>query len=279
MPITRLEPRKIEKIWGRRDLSPPFGPISPDKPPVGEIWFEGERTGDDALLVKYLFTSEKLSVQVHPDEEAARLRGLPGGKEEAWWVVAAEEGATIGLGLRERIDRETLRSAALDGSIERLLDWREASAGDHVYLPAGTIHALGPGLAVVEVQQNADVTYRLFDYGRDRELHLEAAVAVANPGPYEAPLPSYELGPGRTVLAHGRAFVLERWSGPRSGRIDAEESIWIVPLGGSAAIGEEELHPGGVWRVEGEAAYALYDGGHLLAAYAGGEVRHGLVRD
>lgn len=275
MTVEKLRPRAVEKIWGRRDLPPPFGPIDPHEEPVGEIWFEG--SPDDALLVKYLFTSEKLSVQVHPDDEAARERGLPGGKEEAWWVAAAEQGATVGLGLRETIDPEQLRTAALDGSIEQLVDWRPVSAGESLYSPAGTIHAIGAGLSIVEIQQNRDVTYRLFDYGRDRELHLGEAVAVAKPGPWKEPGGSYTLSPGREILACGRAFVLERWAGPLSTTLDARKPLWLVPLEGGGTISGNGFAAGEVWRAQGLETLRLDEGAMLLAAYEGGEVRNALI--
>jgi mannose-6-phosphate isomerase len=271
MTVERLRPRAVEKIWGRRDLPAPFGPIAPDAEPVGEIWFEGK--ADDALLVKYLFTSQKLSVQVHPDDEAARRRGLSGGKEEAWWVIAAEPGASVGLGLREAIGPEALRKAALDGSIEHLLDWRPVRAGESLYSPAGTIHAIGAGLAIVEIQQNSDVTYRLFDYGRDRPLHLDEAVAVAKPGPWREPTTPRPLSPNREILAEGRAFVLERWMGPVSETLDVGTSAWIVPLAGAGSIGARAFGPGEAWRVEAPEPLRLADGGEILLAYEGAEVR------
>lgn len=278
MALKRLRPKLVEKIWGRRDLPPPFGPIPADRPPIGEIWFEDPDGGDgDALLVKYLFTSERLSVQVHPDDAAARRRGLPGGKEEAWWVLDAEQGATIGLGLSEPLDSDALRAAALDGSIEHLLDWRPARAGDHVYSPAGTIHALGPGLAVIEVQQNRDLTYRLFDYGRDRELHLDEAVEVARPEPFGQPQAPLEIAPGRSVLAYERAFVLERWTGGRAVTLRAHAPVWIVPIAGGGSIGGEPIEPGGVWRLEGEADLSTDNASGLLVAYDGGKVRKDLA--
>jgi mannose-6-phosphate isomerase len=271
MTVEKLRPKAVEKIWGRRDLPAPFGPIPPAAEPVGEIWFEG-RT-DDALLVKYLFTSEKLSVQVHPDDEAARRRGLSGGKEEAWWVVAAEPGAGVGLGLREAIGPEALRKAALDGSIEQLLDWRPVRAGESLYSPAGTIHAIGAGLSIVEIQQNSDVTYRLFDYGRDRALHLDEAVAVAKPGPWPEAPPPRPLGPNREILAEGRAFVLERWTGRVSETLDLGTPAWIVPIAGGGSIGSRAFGPGEAWRVEGPEPLRLAEEGEILLAYEGPEVR------
>ena len=275
MTVEKLRPRAVEKIWGRRDLPPPFGPIHADSGPVGEIWFEGRP--DDALLVKYLFTSEKLSVQVHPDDAAARQRGFESGKEEAWWVVAADEGATIGLGLRESIAPDALRAAALDGSIEHKLDWRPVRAGQSFYSPAGTIHAIGAGLSIIEIQQNSDVTFRLFDYGRDRGLHLDDAVAVAWPGPRDPQPSPYALGRGREILAHGRAFVLERWTGPLSADLIADRPIWLVPVAGRGTIGGKGFSPGEVWRAEGRAGLRLDESAVLLAAYEGAEVNRELV--
>ncbi|HEY5723642.1 MAG TPA: class I mannose-6-phosphate isomerase [Allosphingosinicella sp.] len=275
MTVEKLRPKTVEKIWGRRDLPEPFGPIPPEAEPVGEIWFEGST--DDALLVKYLFTSEKLSVQVHPDDAAARRRGLSGGKEEAWWVIAAEPDARVGLGLREAIDPQRLRSAALDGSIEHMLDWRPVRPGEAIYSPAGTIHAIGAGLSIVEIQQNADVTYRLFDYGRDRELHVDEAVAVAKAAPWEEPPSPYALAPGREILAHGRAFVLERWIGPMSARLDAARPVWLVPLEGGGTISGNGFVAGEVWRAEGREELSLGEDAVVLAAYEGGRVRQELI--
>jgi mannose-6-phosphate isomerase len=275
MTVEKLRPRAVEKVWGRRDLPPPFGPIPPEAEPVGEIWFES--AADDALLVKYLFTSEKLSVQVHPDEQAARRLGLASGKEEAWWVVAAEQGAAVGLGLTETVEPEQLRAAALDGSIEHMLDWRTVRPGDFLYSPAGTVHAIGAGLSIVEIQQNVDVTYRLYDYGRDRELHLDEAVAVAKPGPWNPSSRPFALGPGREILTSGRAFVIERWTGPLSATLTGGPPLWLIPLSGSGTAGSEGLGPGEVWRVEGETDLGLEAGSVLLAAYSGGEVRVNLI--
>src|SRR5687767_8013463 len=279
MSIVRLRPRLVEKIWGRRDLPAPFGPVPADAPPIGEIWFDDPDGDDAALLVKYLFTSEKLSIQVHPDDAAARLRGHERGKEEAWHILDAEPGATIGLGLREPMTREALRHAAVTGRIEALLDWRPVRSGDFYYSPAGTIHALGAGLALIEVQQNADLTYRLFDYGRDREIHIDEAVAVAEPGPYVPPAPPTGIAPGRSALAHGRAFVLERWTGARIGRMDPgpDRQAWVIPTGGGGSIAGETIAAGGVWKVRRAADLALDKAADMLVAYPGGAILENLV--
>jgi mannose-6-phosphate isomerase len=262
----RLTSRHVERIWGRRDLPPAFAPPSPLAEPVGEIWFEDEAARDPELLVKYLFTAERLSVQVHPGDEAARARGFARGKDEAWYVIAAEPGAAIGLGLTRSVSIEELRAASLDGSIETLLDWRPVAAGDTFYSPAGTIHAIGGGVSLIEIQQNLDLTYRLYDYGRPRELHLDEALAVARPGPWSPPFEPREAGPGRTILAAGRAFVLERWiAGGEAGA-----DMLVIPLAAGGAIAGSPLEAGTVWRVDGT---ARVEGADVLVAYPGGAPR------
>jgi mannose-6-phosphate isomerase len=260
----RLASRHVERIWGRRDLSGAFAPPRATAEPIGEIWFEG--APDAELLVKYLFTSERLSIQVHPDDAAARARGHQRGKDEAWYVLSAEPGATIGLGLTHQASRDALRAAALDGSIERLLDWRPVAAGQTFYSPAGTIHAIGGGLSLVEIQQNLDLTYRLYDYGRPRELHLDEAVAVAAPAPWTPPFAPVRDGP-RTILAAGRAFVLERWSFDGEAAAELPADSVLVPLAARGEIDGAALTGGTVWAAEGRLTFA--DGGDLLVAYPG----------
>lgn len=270
MSISRLPRQAVERIWGRRFLPPGFG-VETAAEPTGEIWFADER--DAALLVKYIFTSERLSIQVHPDDRAARARGHARGKDEAWYILDAEPGAVIGLGLTETVATEALRAAALDGSIEKLIDWRPAKAGDLFWSPAGTIHAIGAGLSLIEVQQNLDLTYRLYDYGRPRALHLDDAIAIAEAGPAPPPRPPRALTPGRSVLVEGASFVLEKWSlrGPVRLRSDDRELL-LMPLAGTGGVDAGALAPGSVWRVEGEAALNAEEGLDLLAAYPGAAV-------
>lgn len=175
--MTRLEPVIVEKPWGRTDIRRDFGDLGGHR--VGEIWFTHPGGDDAPLLVKFLFTSERLSIQVHPDDEAARAAGFLRGKEECWLVFEAEPEAEIGVGLRAETTKTELHDAALDGSIVDMIDWRPARADDFVYNRAGTLHAIGGGVTIVEVQQNVDCTYRFYDYGRPRELHLDAGLAVA----------------------------------------------------------------------------------------------------
>ena len=224
--MIKLQRRYVEKPWGRTQLPPMF-----DAPPgkrIGEVWFEGDQ--DLPLLAKYIFTSERLSIQVHPDDKEARSRGLPQGKSECWTILEAEPGATLGLGLRRDADRNELRAAALDGSIEQLIDWRPVSAGDFVFVPSGTIHAIGAGISLLEFQQNADVTYRLYDYGRPRELHLDDGLEVARASPFPDKLVHLARGTRRT-LVDGPHFTLV---------LSSEDALkdrqrWVMPLEGQYA--------------------------------------------
>lgn len=272
--MPRLTGRAIEKPWGQ--ARPPAG-LAPLAPfwrgaggPIGEIWFED---GTDApLLLKFLFTAERLSVQVHPDAAYAAAQGLPGGKDEAWFVLDAEPGATIGMGLLGGEPEGGWRAAAEDGRIVDRLEWKPVAAGDVVYVPAGTVHALGGGLALVEIQENVDITFRLHDYGRPRPLHLDEGLAVARSGPGPSVRAAPPPRPGRHLRARGR-FVLEQWMGPLDGRLEPEgEPVWLAPLAGSARIGTETLGPGEAIRLDAPAAIALGDG-QLLVAHPGGEPR------
>jgi mannose-6-phosphate isomerase len=276
MPAIRLETKRVEKPWGRHDLWPGFEDVPESGEPVGEVWFQAPKADDGRdpeLLVKYLFTSQKLSVQVHPDDAGARAKGYARGKSEAWQILSAEPNATIAVGTLKPMTRDELRAAALDGSIEGDLDWKAVKPNEFWYSPAGTVHAIGPGLVVIEIQQNVDLTYRLYDYGSDRELHLDDAVAVANPVPYVAPFQPRDLADGRRLLAAGDRFVTERWTRPASGTLAATAGrpLWLVPLKGEARAGDERVVPGGVWLVDDAQPFSLDEGGDLLIAYPGAE--------
>ncbi len=272
MPAVRLETKRVEKPWGRRGaLWPGFGEVAPEAEPVGEIWFERPGGGDPELLVKYLFTSDKLSVQVHPDDAQARAAGYERGKDEAWVILAAEPHATIAIGTLQPMSRQELRESALDGSIEDKVDWKAVKANDFYYSPAGTVHAIGPGLTLIEVQQNVDLTYRLYDYGSDRELHLDAGIAVSDPVPYVATHFPREAAPGRLVLADGPAFVLVRWTGAGDGRLSPAEGrpVWLVPMAAGGTVDGGALAAGGVWLVDAPVALTLGEGTDMLVAYPG----------
>ena len=244
----KLDRRYVEKPWGRTRLPPMFD--APEGERIGEVWFTNG--ADLPLLAKYIFTSERLSIQVHPSDEQARARGLAQGKTECWTILEADAGATIGLGTRRELSPDELRQAAIDGSIEELMDWREVHAGDFYFVPPGTVHAIGGGISLLEFQQNADVTYRLYDYGRPRELHLEDGVAVAKAGPYPSTLFQSLSGGSMVRLVEGPHFTLvhgsedalqgrQRWVMPLSGRVQSGEDVAVA--GECLLLGPgDELH-------------------------------------
>jgi mannose-6-phosphate isomerase len=194
--------------WGTTDLSPIYpGHRFAEK--IGESWLTGDNgkvangplrgkslaelsaqygrklVGEAAkdptrfpLLTKFLFPHEKLSVQVHPDDEGARRAGLPCGKTECWYVAHARPGAQIGLGLKLGVTRGQFEQEILQQGAEHLLNWINVFSGEMIYVAGGTVHTLGPGSIIVETQQQSDTTYRLYDYGRPRELHLKEGLAA-----------------------------------------------------------------------------------------------------
>ncbi len=267
MTATKLTTITVEKPWGRTSLWPGFD--NPSGAKIGEIWFEAPEGRNPDLMVKYLFTSEKLSIQVHEDDATAQAAGRERGKDEAWVILAAEPDATIALGTHVSVDSATLRSAALDGSIETLVDWKPAKAGDVIYSAARTVHAIGAGLTLIEVQQNVDLTYRLYDYGRPRELHLQAGVAVSDAVPFVAPPIPGDIGGGRSILCEGGKFVLERWSwsGARSLSLPPQLPGWLIPVTGGGAIDGARFVAGECWMIEGSAAVEVEAGSDILFAY------------
>ena len=240
----RLKTRTVEKPWGLDRLPAPFA--TPPGKRIGEIWFEPP-PALDALLVKYLFTSEKLSVQVHPDDaQAFAATGRHEGKEECWLILDCEPDARIAIGFEDRIDSETLRAAARDGSIEEKLRWFAIAPGDFFYLPANTVHAIGPGCRLIEIQQNSDITYRLYDYGRPRDLHLDAAVAIAKGEPHPAELRRQVAKEGEVTLVEGPLFRLGRLDGPASQNVVERysEPFLVIPLSGEIAVDGEAIAAG-----------------------------------
>jgi mannose-6-phosphate isomerase len=240
MPIEHASVRVVHKPWGVKDLRP-WSDVDGASDAVGELWFERADKGAPipALLLKLLFTSEPLSIQVHPDDTYARAMGMPNGKSEAWYIVSAEPDAKIGVGLKHRITPQELRASIRNGSIVDMVNWRPVAKGDVIFIPAGTIHALGAGIVLAEIQQNSDTTFRLFDYGRKRELHEDNGVAVANAWPLPAAKRPSRVTDERTLLVASRHFVFERLDLPRqsSWALLAERETWILVLDGHAAVG------------------------------------------
>jgi mannose-6-phosphate isomerase len=255
----KLERRYVEKPWGRTQLPPLFD--APANRRTGEIWFTG--AGDLPLLTKYIFTSERLSIQVHPNDDQARKRGLAQGKSECWIILDAEPGATLGLGLTREVSKEELRTAALDGSIEQLIDWKPVSAGDFVFVASGTVHAIGDGISLLEFQQNSDVTYRLYDYGRARELHLDDAVAVSVARPFDGAV--RRLSTARDeVLVDGPHFTLVHGSGDTL----IDRLRWVMPLEGTVRSGGDSAGPGECLLVGANERVELDDARMLIGASA-----------
>ena len=270
MTATLLATHRVEKPWGRHHLWPGFADPAADGDPVGEVWFQTPGDAAPDLLIKYLFTSEKLSIQVHPDDEQAHARGLPRGKDECWLILSAEPDSTIAIGTHEPVDDETLRKAALDGSIEQLVDWKPVKAGDFYYSPSGTIHAIGAGITVIEVQQNSDTTYRLYDYGRPRELHLDDGIAVADAVPFVPQPAPGRVSDDRTILVEGPKFVLERWTpGRRSFTMPDSITGWLIPVRGEGTADGIGFSAGGCVTLQDACDVVAQPGADLLFAYPG----------
>jgi len=236
-----LLPDFRERVWGARDLSPIYSHQAAEGQPVGEVWLTGEDcrvangplsgktlaevcqahgvelVGDAArdpsrfpLLVKFLFPRERLSVQVHPDDAAARRAGQACGKTECWYVLAAEPGAQIALGLKAGTTHQQVEEAIRQSRLEELLNWIAIAPGEMFYADAGTVHAIGPGSVLVETQQNSDTTYRLYDYGRGRELHVQQGLAAMKEWTRAGKVRPESNGAGKLISAP--CFVVEKFT-------------------------------------------------------------------
>lgn len=240
----KLPTTTVEKPWGKDRLPAPF--TAPAGQRIGEVWFQPPPELPQ-LLVKYIFTSEKLSVQVHPSDAQTLAGGLGRqGKEECWLVIDAEPGAELGIGFSVKLDKGTLRTAAQDGSIEDMLVWHEVRPGDFFYIPANTVHAIGAGVSIIEIQQNSDITYRLYDYGRPRELHLDEAVAVAIAAPADPACRQNVPAAGAMTLVDGPLFRLDQVQGAPSAAVAAayDGPLLVIPRSGSVTVAGEQIAPG-----------------------------------
>jgi mannose-6-phosphate isomerase len=267
MSARKLATKYVEKPWGRDSLSPLFPDGAGRR--MGEVWFDGPEGEHPALLVKYIFTSERLSIQVHPTDGEGRERGLPGGKTECWYILDAEADARLGLGTHEPLTGEALRAAALDGSIEELMDWKRVKPGDFFFVPAGTVHAIGAGVTLVEVQQNVDVTYRLYDYGRPRELHLDDGVAVSRAQPYHRVSPNLAMIGDVDLLNRREApftLVQRVYGAGDTVHIGNEGPGWFVPLSGSGGLDGQRWAAGECWLLDGQAHLACAEPTKALIA-------------
>lgn len=260
----RLLPTFFKKIWGTTTLDPWYDARGSR---IGEVWF----THDDAptsagctlrelmerhqsdllgsaargpggrfpILLKFLFTSDKLSVQVHPGDAYALAHENSPGKTEMWRILRAGPGASVALGFREPASSEAVRRACLSGEIESMLEWFPVAAGETYFIPAGTVHALGGDIALIEVQQNSDITYRLYDYGRPRDLHLDRSLDVAR----------IERHPGRQACAACPYFSVDE---PRLEKATVYEPDpgrfhLLGLIEGEGTLDEQPIRAGDVW--------------------------------
>jgi mannose-6-phosphate isomerase len=274
MAIEHALVQVVRKPWGVNDLSP-WSPVDGSSGAVGELLFQRADKNAPApgLLLKLLFTSEPLSIQVHPDDAFARSIGLPNGKTEAWYILSATPDAKVAVGLKRNLAPEELRASIKDGSIADLVDWRSAIIGDIIVVPAGTIHAIGAGIVLAEIQQRSDTTFRLFDYGRQRELHPDIAVAASRAMPAQVQSAPRRLSAVRTILAAIPHFVIERVDLPADSKwvLDANRETWILVIEGQARIGLTSASAGDAVFAEGDRAgiEAGADGMSALIAYPG----------
>jgi mannose-6-phosphate isomerase len=235
----RLAPFFRTRPWGFQDLEPWYD-YKTAREPIGEVWLTGEMcvadTGplkgtsladitkqhrdplvgsgvvgtDFPLLIKLLFPKDKLSVQVHPDDALAQRYGEPRGKTECWYALDAQPGAAVALGIRPGFTVEQVKAAVHDASLESLLEMVPVEKGDMLFVDAGTVHAMGPGVVMLETQQTSDLTYRMYDYGSARELHLEKSFAAMRLKTRAGKVPPRPVD-GHCVLIDERYFRIERW--------------------------------------------------------------------
>jgi mannose-6-phosphate isomerase len=219
--------------------TPPSGARYVSKVPIGEVWLTGDEckvaTGahsgkplaqlfkeepeallgrdapsvDSPLLIKIIFAREKLSVQVHPDDNLAQKYGQPRGKTECWYVLAADPEAMVAAGLKSGVTLDQVRSGIEHGTLEESLRMLPVTAGDMVFMDAGTVHAIWPGSVLLETQQNCDITYRMYDYGRPRELHIEKSLEATRLVTRAGKIPPCVLA-DRTILIDQEYFCVER---------------------------------------------------------------------
>lgn len=263
-----LKPWFSERVWGKSDLRPWYDETGTNEL-VGEAWLTGPQClvetgpfkgqtlasvgekmgGEFPLLVKILFPADKLSVQVHPDDMQAKAMGETRGKTECWYVLEAEPGATVALGLKPGVGAKEVAASVESGTMETLLEHVPVSVGDMLFVDAGTVHAIGPGVVLLETQQTSDVTYRLYDYGRPRELHLEKGLQVIKPKTQAGKVAPRKMD-GFTRLIEQKYFVVDRFElGAKSEEtVSLDGAGCLVGLAGRGVVrtpdGELELIPG-----------------------------------
>jgi mannose-6-phosphate isomerase len=238
----RITPWFSERPWGFSDLRPWYDRVSGSGEPIGEAWLTGDQClvasganagqtlgalfaedsdallgpavprgseGASPLLIKVIFAREKLSVQVHPDDAMAQKYGDPHGKTECWYVLGAEPGAQVACGLKPGVTLDQVKAGIEAGTLENSLNMLPVASGEVVFVDAGTVHAIWPEVILLETQQNCDLTYRMYDYGRGRELHIQKSLEATHLKTHAGKIPPRVL-PGRTLLMEGDYFCVER---------------------------------------------------------------------
>ena len=282
MTMELAETQFVSKPWGAVDLRP-WSTQRHNCDAIGELWFRrtDPRAPDSALLLKLLFTTQPLSIQVHPDDSFARSIGNMHGKAEAWYILSAKAGAKVALGLKQRLTSRELRTSIEDGSIAGLVQWHDVVKDDVIYVPAGTIHALGAGLVVAEIQQRSEDTFRLYDFGRKRELHVDKAVAAAKAKPSEPQSAQRRLTDARTLLVACPEFVFERidLSPGSHWELNAKHETWMIMIDGRGRIEEKITSVGDVVFLDAESTCLEVGSAGLrgLLAYPGPEPDPGLL--
>ena len=244
----KLAPWFQTRIWGFDDLAPWFDHKAAAGEPIGEVWLTGAKCtvatgplagqnfaqtvkdraqvvlgkafvadGEYPLLIKVLFPRDKLSVQVHPDDALARQKGEPRGKTECWYALDAKPDAKVALGWKPGVTPQSVRAAVADNTLEELLGWLPLHIGDMVYVDAGTVHAIWPGSVILETQQTSDTTYRLYDYGRPRELHVDASLEAMRMHTGAGKVEPRPGARGETVIVDEKYFRMEQWDGDAAG--------------------------------------------------------------
>ncbi len=220
----------------------------------------GPFTPSFPILAKLLFTSDRLSVQVHPKDDYAWANENSPGKTEMWYVAAAEPGTKVALGLNRTLSRDGLWKAAVSGEIESRLNWVEVRAGQSIFVPAGTLHTVGPGLVLCEIQQNSDVTYRLFDFGRlgadgkPREMHIAKAVEVAERQPHSGSIEPFRFpctGWTRELLVACPCFAVEHWGWERKIEYHGHpgHANLLIILQGEGTVAGQPYTPGDAYLI------------------------------
>ncbi|WP_088183233.1 class I mannose-6-phosphate isomerase [Sphingobium sp. Z007] len=265
--MPKLHRHYVSKPWGSEHIPPAFDARCGGR--IGEIWFQEMPDRGLPLLVKYIFTTERLSIQVHPNDEQARAIGQAQGKSECWYILDCVPDAVIGIGFKAPISEADFRASISDGSIVDLMHWQSVKQGDFFFIPAGTVHAIGAGIILAEIQQNSDITYRLFDYGRPRELHVEAGAAVSRLGTYEGPSTHAGIDADKSLFnvsgapftVFKRLFIVgEEPHWPQAAL------FWFLPLSGSGLVDGQAFSAGECWLLSGEPDMELLEDCAALVA-------------